>query len=134
MQSARRVGHKIAQRLHKKSSYKKLQNSVNASNDKLGWIAPNFKLLNIDDKKYSLTQLRGTFGTVVVFICCHCPYVISIAARLSKEAKELKKHSINTITIMSNDVIQYPDDSFVNMKKFSQKYNFTFPFLYDESQ
>ena len=108
--------------------------SVNASNDKLGWIAPQFNLLNIDESKFSLDQLKGNFGTVVAFICCHCPYVISIAERLSFEAIELKKKSINTIAIMSNDVIQYPDDSFDNMKHFAYKYNFTFPFLYDETQ
>ena len=108
--------------------------SVNASNDKLGWIAPKFNLLNIDEKDFSLDQLKGDCGTVVAFICCHCPYVISIAERLSFEAIELKKNFINTIAIMSNDVIQYPDDSFENMKQFANRYNFTFPFLYDETQ
>ena len=108
--------------------------SVNASNDKLGMIAPDFQLLNIDEKKYSLEQLKGSLGTVIVFICCHCPYVIAIVKRLCREAKELKKYSINTIAIMPNDVIQYPDDSFDNMKKFSKKYDFSFPFLYDETQ
>ena len=108
--------------------------SVNASNEKLGLIAPNFKLLNIDGNTFSLNQLKGSSGTVIAFICCHCPYVISIAERLSSEAIELKKNSINTITIMSNDVIKYPDDSFENMKHFANKYNFNFPYLYDESQ
>ena len=62
------------------------------------------------------------------------PYVIAIAERLSFEAKELKKLSINMITIMSNDVEQYPEDSFDNMKLFAKKYDFEFSYLYDETQ
>ena len=58
----------------------------------------------------------------------------AIANRLKKDADELLKHSINTIAIMSNDVINYPDDSFDNMKIFSEKYKFNFPYLYDETQ
>ena len=99
-----------------------------------GWIAENFNLISIDDKKYSLNQLVGEKGTVIVFICNHCPYVISIANRLSYESYELKKIKVNTVAIMSNDVNQYPEDSFENMKKFSLKYNFNFPYLYDSTQ
>ena len=84
---------------------------VNATNDKFGWLAPDFNLLDISGKKLSLNDISGSNGTVVAFICNHCPYVIAIAERLSKEAKELNKLSINTIAIMSNDVIQYPDES-----------------------
>ena len=107
---------------------------VNASNDNLGWIAPSFKLKNVSNEIMSLEQLKGHNGTVIAFICNHCPYVTAIAERLSFEAKELKKLSINTITIMSNDVTQYPEDSFENMKIFSKKYDFTFRYLYDDSQ
>ena len=81
---------------------------VNATNDKLGWLAPSFNLLDISDNYVSLDQLKGDNGTVIAFICNHCPYVIAIAERLSFEAKELKKSSINMIAIMSNDVEQYP--------------------------
>ena len=107
---------------------------VNATNDKLGWIAPEFKLLDVSGNHLSLNEISGKNGTVIAFICNHCPYVISIAERLSKEAKELNKLSIKTIAIMSNDVTQYPDDSFKNMKIFANKYNFIFPYLYDETQ
>ena len=107
---------------------------VNASNDKLGWIAPDFQLLDVSGKMLSLKQSTGENGTVIAFICNHCPYVIAIAERLSFEAQELKKLSINMITIMSNDVEQYPEDSYENMKVFSKKYNFQFPYLYDETQ
>ena len=108
--------------------------SVNASNDNLGWLAPSFKLKDVSNEIMSLEDLKGQNGTVIAFICNHCPYVTAIAERLSFEAKELKKFSINTITIMSNDVTQYPEDSFENMKIFAKKYNFTFSYLYDESQ
>ena len=99
-----------------------------------GWKASNFNLKSVDDEYYSLNDLIGNNGTVIVFICNHCPYVISIADRLSYEARELKKLQINFIGIMSNDVKSYPEDSFENMKKFSNQYNFKFPYLYDETQ
>ena len=107
---------------------------VNASNDKLGWKAPDINLLNVDEKTLSLNEMKGSNGTVIAFICNHCPYVISIAGRLSKEANELKKMSINTIAIMSNDIVEYPQDSFENMKIFAKKYQFKFPYLLDENQ
>jgi len=108
--------------------------SVNAPNDKLGWKAPDFNLNNIDNKFYTLDDLRGKNGTVIAFICNHCPYVISIAQRLSFDSKELKKSEINTIAIMSNDANNYPEDSFENMDFFAKKYDFDFPYLHDESQ
>ena len=108
--------------------------SVNASNDNLGWIAPNFKLPDISGKTLSFENIKGENGTVIVFICNHCPYVIKIAERLKNESMELKKNLINTIAIMSNDVDQYPEDSFDNKKLFSKKYNFDFPYLFDETQ
>jgi len=108
--------------------------SVNASQCEIGWKASDFSLLSVDDQKYNLQSLVGDKGTVIVFICNHCPYVVAIAERLSFEARELKKISVNTIAIMSNDVEKYPDDSFDNMKKFSKKYSFNFPYLYDATQ
>jgi len=107
---------------------------VNAPNEQLDLIAPDFELLSVDNNKYSLNSLVGEKGTVIVFICNHCPYVIAIAERLSFEAKELKKIGINTAAIMSNDVLAYPEDSFENMQKFSSKYNFNFPYLFDDTQ
>ena len=107
---------------------------VNATNEKLGWLAPKFKLLDVSGKILSINEISGLNGTVIAFICNHCPYVVAIAKRLSHEAQELKKLSINTIAIMSNDVIEYPDDSFENMKLFAKKYNFTFPYLLDDTQ
>ena len=107
---------------------------VNASNDNLGWIAPSFNLKDLNEDFLSLNHLKGQNGTVIAFICNHCPYVIAISERLSFEAKELSKLSVNTIAIMSNDVNQYPEDSFEKMKIFSKKYDFSFSYLYDETQ
>tara|TARA_Y100001960_G_C14248460_1_gene621710 strand:- start:69 stop:623 length:555 start_codon:yes stop_codon:yes gene_type:complete len=108
--------------------------SVNAPINQLNWQAPNFNLKSIDDNYYDLNQLIGKKGTVIAFICNHCPYVVKIASRLAYEAEELKKIDISTIAIMSNDVDSYPEDSFENMKIFSKKYNFNFQYLYDYSQ
>ena len=107
---------------------------VNATNDNLGLKAHNFRLLDVSGKMITLDDIVGKNGTVIAFICNHCPYVIAIAERLNKEAEALRKLSINTVAIMSNDVIQYPEDSYKNMKVFSKKYNFIFPYLYDETQ
>ena len=107
---------------------------VNAPNDNLNMLAPLFSLKNIDDTIVSLDNARGTNGTVIAFICNHCPYVKAIANRLKKEADELKLNKINTIAIMSNDVINYPEDSFENMKIFAHKHKFNFPYLFDDTQ
>ena len=107
---------------------------VNSTNDNLNMLAPSFNLLNVDNNFISLEQVKGKNGTVIAFICNHCPYVKAIANRFKKEADELLLHSINTIAIMSNDVKNYPEDSFENMKIFSKKYKFNFPYLYDDTQ
>ena len=108
--------------------------SVNASNDQLNWIAPEFNLLSTDDNYYNSKDLVGKSGTVIAFICNHCPYVVKMIERFVYESKELKKIDISTLAIMSNDVNLYPEDSFENMKIFASKYNFNFPYLYDAKQ
>ncbi len=107
---------------------------VNAPNDNLEMLAPSFNLKNVDNNFLSLENIKGENGTVIAFICNHCPYVKAIASRLKRDADELLLSSINTIAIMSNDVINYPEDSFEKMKIFSDKYKFSFPYLYDETQ
>ena len=108
--------------------------SVNAPNNELDWKAPDFKLKSVDNNFYDLNSLIGKNGIVIAFICNHCPYVVKMIKRLVYEAKELKKIEISTVAIMSNDVNLYPDDSFDNMKIFSNKYEFNFPYLYDSTQ
>jgi len=107
---------------------------VNATNNQLGWKAPNFNLLSTNEEHYSLDSLAGINGTVIAFICNHCPYVIKIIKNLVLEAEELTKIDVSTIAIMSNDVKSYPEDSFDNMKIFAKKYSFGFHYLYDSTQ
>jgi peroxiredoxin len=99
-----------------------------------GWKAPSFSLPGVDGKTYSLDGLRGENGTLLMFICNHCPYVKAVIDRIVRDANELKRYGINTAAISSNDVAHYPEDSFDNMKRFAKEHGFTFPYLYDESQ
>jgi hypothetical protein len=69
-----------------------------------------------------------------MFICNHCPYVKAVRDRIVRDARELKALGIHSVAIMSNDPRDYPDDSFGNMKKVAQEFDFPFPYLLDESQ
>ena len=93
-----------------------------------------FSLEGIDKKTYNLEEIKGKNGTLVIFICNHCPYVKGVIDRLVKDIIDLQQKEIGCVAIMSNDVENYPDDSFENMKKFSKENSFTFPYLYDETQ
>ena len=99
-----------------------------------GWKAPGFSLPGVDGKIHTLENLRGPKGTLVVFICNHCPYVKTIAGRLVRDAGELQGHGVATVAISSNDAVGYPEDSFDNMKIFARQHAFTFPYLYDATQ
>ena len=107
---------------------------VNASNSDLDWQAPDFNLISVDEQYYSLSQLTGENGTLIAFICNHCPYVVRIIERFVYESIELNNIGVSTIGIMSNDVKQYPEDSYEKMKEFSLKYDFKFHYLYDSTQ
>jgi len=101
----------------------------------LGTIAPNFDLPDtISSKNLSLSDVTGKNGTVIMFICNHCPYVILVLPELLKLAKEYQEKGIGFVAISSNDVENYPQDSPALMKELAQKEGFTFPYLYDESQ
>ena len=102
-----------------------------------GWKAPEFNLIGIDNKYYSFEDIKGPNGTLVMFICNHCPYVKSIIHRIIEDITILKEKGIGVIAIMSNDVNDPKygeEDSFDNMKLFSEKNNFVFPYVYDETQ
>lgn len=101
----------------------------------LGTKAPNFSLPDtVSEKLISLEGIKSGNATVIIFICNHCPYVIHIVEQLSKLAKEYKKKDVNFVAVSSNDVINYPQDSPGKMKEFAVEFNFTFPYLYDETQ
>ncbi|MBM3544421.1 MAG: thioredoxin family protein [Alphaproteobacteria bacterium] len=99
-----------------------------------GWKAKDFTLPGVDGKTYSLADVRGEKGTLVMFICNHCPYVKAVIDRIVRDVKELEAHGIKAVAISSNDAAHYPDDSFDNMKRFAEEQGLNFPYLYDESQ
>ena len=99
-----------------------------------GWKAADFALKGIDGKTYSLPDARGSKGTVVVFICNHCPYVKASIDRIVAEAKVLRQIEIGTIAIMPNDTESYPEDSFDKMKAFAARHGFSFPYVIDATQ
>jgi peroxiredoxin len=100
----------------------------------LGWKARDFALQGIDGRTYSLAEVRGPKGTLVVFICNHCPYVKASISRIVAEANALRGIEIGTIAIMPNDTEGYPEDSFENMKAFAASHAFTFPYVIDATQ
>jgi len=96
--------------------------------------AKNFDLISTDNKKISLNDVKGKNGTLVMFICNHCPYVKAIIKNIVEDVKYLETLNIKSVAIMSNDVKNYPEDSFENMITFSKLNNFSFPYLFDETQ
>jgi len=99
-----------------------------------GWKALNFSLKSTDAKTYTLEDIRGPRGTLVMFICNHCPYVKAILDRLVRDAKELQDSGIGVIAIMANDPNKYAEDSFDNMAVVAGDNGFTFPYVIDETQ
>ena len=96
--------------------------------------AHDFKLKSTDNKIISLNDIKGENGTLIMFICNHCPYVIAVIKDIIGDYKNLKKFGIKAVAICSNDSINYPDDSFEKMKEFYKDHNFNFPYLIDETQ
>lgn len=96
--------------------------------------APEFALTATDGRVLSLADVRGERGLLVMFICNHCPYVKAIRDRLVRDVHELKAAGIGSCAIMSNDPQDYPEDSFANMQRVVQEFQFPFPYLYDETQ
>lgn len=96
--------------------------------------APDFNLLGTDEKRHTFADIKGEKGTVVMFICNHCPYVRGITDRLADTAKKMQDSGIGVVAIMPNDTENYPADSFENMKVFAQENGFTFPYVIDETQ
>ena len=97
--------------------------------------AENFKLKSIKNELVSLEKIKGTNGTLIMFICNHCPYVKAIIKDLVEDCKDLKKDGINSVAIMSNDTKNYPEDSFVNMIQFAKDNKFgDLNYLIDETQ
>ena len=96
--------------------------------------AENFQLTSTDNKLISLNSIKGDNGTLIMFICNHCPYVKAVIKEIVEDCKKLEMNGIKAIAICSNDVKNYPEDSFENMKKFAKNHKFNFPYLFDETQ
>ncbi len=96
--------------------------------------ALNFRLTNIDGKQVSLSDYSNNKGVVVIFTCNHCPYSVAYEDRIIALDKEYKTKGFPVIAINPNDPIQYPEDSFDNMKIRAKEKGFTFPYLFDEKQ
>ena len=99
-----------------------------------GWKAPDFTLPGVDGAEHRLSDLRGRNGTLIAFICNHCPYVKAILDRLIRDAAELEALGVNTIAISANDANSHPEDSFENMRAVAERLHFPFVYLYDEAQ
>jgi peroxiredoxin len=96
--------------------------------------APDFTLPGVDGRDWSLADCRGEAGTVVMFICNHCPYVRAIRARLIADVERLTRFGVKAVAIMPNDTDAYPEDGFDNMRAIARELAFPFPYLLDETQ
>ena len=94
--------------------------------------AKNFELKSTENELINLDKIKGKNGTLIMFICNHCPYVKAVIKDIANDCKNLEEEGIKSVAIMSNDTKNYPEDSFENMIEFKKKYNFTFPYLFDE--
>lgn len=101
----------------------------------LGTVAPDFKLADVvSEKEVTLADARGAKGTLVMFICAHCPYVILVQDEIVRLANEYRDLGVEFVAISSNDVDNYPDDHPEKLKTQAEEVGFAFPYLYDESQ
>ncbi|KQC31506.1 thioredoxin family protein [Flagellimonas eckloniae] len=101
----------------------------------LGTKAPDFLLMDtVSDVQRPLHELKGEKGTVIMFICNHCPFVIHVNPEISRLGKEYKEKGISFIAISSNDIENYPQDAPHLMKEKAKMEGYSFPYLYDETQ
>ena len=96
--------------------------------------AHDFNLKGVDNKFYKLDNCLGKNGTLIMFICNHCPYVRAVIEDIVNDTNNLKNQGVKTVAIMSNDTKNYPDDSFDKMAEFAKRNKFEFPYLIDETQ
>ena len=99
-----------------------------------GWKPPSFTLPATDGRSYALNDITGPRGTLVMFICNHCPYVLAVLDRIIRDARELQGLGVGVAAICANDAEAYPADSFPNMRKLAEEKGFPFAYLHDDSQ
>ena len=96
--------------------------------------APDFIAPDCKGTVHPLSDLKGPKGTLIAFVCNHCPFVVHLAEKMASFANEIGSKDVNTVAIMPNDVAYYPQDSPDKMKEFAREYGWNFPYLHDESQ
>jgi len=99
-----------------------------------GWKAPAFSLPDTNGRLVSLDDIRGENGTLVIFMCNHCPYVLAVLDRIVRDARDLQAQGVKTVAISANDIAAYPEDAPDKMKELAEARGFSFPYLFDESQ
>lgn len=100
----------------------------------LGWKAAEFSLKDTEGRRWTLEQVQGKRGTLIMFICNHCPYVKGIIPRLVETSRTLQAEGVGVAAVMSNDTENYPEDSYENMQRFATQHGFSFPYLIDPTQ
>ncbi|NOS36131.1 MAG: redoxin domain-containing protein [Deltaproteobacteria bacterium] len=100
----------------------------------LGTEARDFRLKGVDEKEYTLDSFRDKEILIIIIMCNHCPYVKATIGRLVALQHEYEGRGVQLVGINSNDEINYPEDSFENMKTFARDSGMTFPYLRDETQ
>ncbi len=99
-----------------------------------GQKAHDFELKSTENKIISLNNIKGENGTLIMFICNHCPYVKAVIEDIVEDCKKLETLGIKSLAICSNDQVNYPEDSFEKMIKFAKDNNIGFPYVVDETQ
>lgn len=99
-----------------------------------GWKAPDFSLPGVDGRTHGLADVAGPKGTLIMFICNHCPYVKAVQDRLVRDAKAVQALGVGVAAINSNDAGAYPEDDFAHMKAVAAEKGYPFPYLHDASQ
>jgi peroxiredoxin len=100
----------------------------------LFWRAKDFVLEDAYGNPFRLYDLKGPSGTLVMFICNHCPYVRAITGRIARDVLDLQKRGVGAIAVMSNDYVRYPEDAPEQMRHFAEEHSFSFPYVVDETQ
>jgi peroxiredoxin len=100
----------------------------------LGTPAPDFSLPNIDGRTVSLAEVAGAKGTLVMFICNHCPFVKHVADQLAALGRDYAPRGVGIVAISSNDVATHPADSPEQMVHEAEQRGYVFPYLYDQTQ
>ncbi len=108
--------------------------AATTSSPQIGWKAAEFDLEGTDGRHHRLAEVCGPKGTLVMFICNHCPYVQAVLDDIIRDARELEAHGVRSIAIMPNDTRAYPADSFENMKRLAQEKRLPFHYVIDRSQ